>query len=94
MSEAFLTLSRWGLGTLSQLKREYTMDQVEHLYKVAVRLNKLDVLNSSVASRVAFGADAQHWKQFVGDMTEQPEEEVKLATKEEIETLKKWIKRK
>jgi len=70
------------------------MDQIEHLFKVAIRLNKRDVLNLSIASRVAFGADARHWKKFVTDMTGQPEEGVKLATKEEIETLKNRMKRK
>jgi hypothetical protein len=77
---------------LDDLIRRYTIDQVEHLFMVVVKARKRELLDLSVAVRVAFGADKDQWAKYVDEMSARPkkEEPVRISSKEEMEAFKNW----
>jgi hypothetical protein len=62
------------------------MDQVYLFYKAAQKNMQREMLSSSIAARVAFGADRSQWQKFVDSVS--PRRPRQVMTKEEYRKLR------
>lgn len=95
LSEAFHVLISEGYGTLRDLCSKYTMEQVEHFARIALRNKQYKLIDLALATNTAMWGDERSWKRFMDRMLPKKEEyakEPKVASKQDMESLKNWSK--